>query len=325
MSDLFEFVLAWLIFGMAAVLTWRAWKRESAPPHLDFIQKIKWWVVDKFFINFFISALLVAIVVLPLNWGYSKIFDDNKKSITSENKRESKKIVKSKKADDDLDIEIDDIFSDKTNGSQNNSVNSSPTNTPAPQLGREWIQDINTGIYLKNPEPTDGESITWSGGYVQDGQYKLANGYGVTNWYRYGELKQVDEGTFIKGERNGQFKHKFYPSGNVDYSNWDRGVEILGNVGQNDRWIIDFGMYSYYAITDSYIDHGDRGAEIDVKLLDQDGGAFIGIEHYSFNQTNDPRGFRFSTSSGQTGWMIEDRIAKPVFDYIAHYLHKGTS
>ena len=45
MSDLFEFVLAWLIFGMAAVLTWRAWKRESAPPHLDFIQKIKWWVV----------------------------------------------------------------------------------------------------------------------------------------------------------------------------------------------------------------------------------------------------------------------------------------
>ena len=250
MSDLFEFVLAWLIFGMAAVLTWRAWKRESAPPHLDFIQKIKWWVVDKFFINFFISALLVAIVVLPLNWGYSKIFDDNKKSITSENKRESKKIVKSKKADDDLDIEIDDIFSDKTNSSQNNSVNPSPTNTPAPQLGREWIQDSNTGIYLKNPEPTDGESITWSGGYVQDGQYKLADGYGVANWYRYGELKQVDEGTFIKGERNGQFKHKFYPSGNVDYSNWDRGVEIVNSSNSNEVYV---GSYSdgtpvYYLI-----------------------------------------------------------------------------
>ena len=189
-------------------------------------------------------------MVLPLNWGYSKIFDDNKKSITSENKRESKKIVKSKKADDDLDIEIDDIFSDKTNSSQNNSVNSSPTNTPAAQLGREWIQDSNTGIYLKNPEPTDGESITWSGGYVQDGQYKLADGYGVANWYRYGELKQVDEGTFIKGERNGQFKHKFYPSGNVDYSNWDRGVEIVNSSNSNEVYV---GSYSdgtpvYYLI-----------------------------------------------------------------------------
>ena len=195
----------------------------------------------------------------------------------------------------------------------------------APPLGIEWIQDINTGIYLKNPEPTDGESITWSGGYVQEGQYKFADGHGVTNWYRHGELKQVDEGTFIKGERNGSFKHKFYPSGNVSYSDWDHGVEIISNVGRNDRWVYDFGMCSYYVITDSYIDHGDRGAEIDVKLLDQDGGAFIGVVHYSFNQTNDPRGFRFSTSSGQIGWMIEDRIAKPVFDYIAHYLHKGTS
>lgn len=37
-----------------------------------------------------------------------------------------------------------------------------PAKKSAPPLGIEWIQDINTGIYLKNPEPTDGESITWS-------------------------------------------------------------------------------------------------------------------------------------------------------------------
>lgn len=200
-----------------------------------------------------------------------------------------------------------------------------PVEKSAPPLGIEWIQDINTGIYLKNPEPTDGETITWSGGYVQDGQYKFADGYGVTNWYRYGELKQVDEGTFIKGERNGKFKHKFYPSGNVDYSNWNNGTEIVSKVNSNERWIFDFGMYSYYAITDSYIDHGDKGAELDIAIRDQDGGALIGIEHYTFTQTNETKGFRFYTSSGQSGWMVDDRVAKAVFGYIANYLHKGTS
>ena len=225
-----------------------------------------------------------------------------------------------------------EVVTEAENPSQNVSDSSAQTNipehvanAPVPQLGIEWIQDINTGIYLKNPEPTDGESITWSGGYVQDGAYKFADGYGTTTWYRYGELKQVDEGTFIKGERNGKFKHKFYPSGNVDYSDWDHGTEITNAAISSERWIFDFGMYSYYAITDSYIGHADRGAELDIAIRDQDGGALIGIVHYSFEQTNDSRGFRFYTSSGQSGWMIEDRTAKPVFDYIANYLHTGTS
>lgn len=125
-----------------------------------------------------------------------------------------------------------------------------PAEKSAPPLGIEWIQDINTGIYLKNPEPTDGESITWSGGYVQDGQYKFADGYGVTNWYRYGELKQVDEGTFIKGERNGKFKHKFYPSGNVDYSNWDHGTEIVNQASADEIFVGNYndGTPVYYLI-----------------------------------------------------------------------------
>ena len=143
------------------------------------------------------------------------------------------------------------------NQPENVSANPTPTNTPEPvvvtapaPLDISWIMDKNTGVYLRNPEPTDGESITWSGGYVQEGQYKFADGYGVTNWYRYGELKQVDEGTFIKGERNGQFKHKFYPSGNVDYSNWDRGVEIVNSSNSNEVYV---GSYSdgtpvYYLI-----------------------------------------------------------------------------
>jgi len=153
-----------------------------------------------------------------------------------------------------------EVVTESTNPPQNVSANPTPTNNPepvvntaAPPLGIEWIQDINTGIYLKNPEPTDGESITWSGGYVQEGQYKFADGYGVTNWYRYGELKQVDEGTFIKGERNGRFQHKFYPSGNVDYSNWDHGVEIVNQANQAGADEVFVGNYNdgtpvYYLI-----------------------------------------------------------------------------
>ncbi len=91
-------------------------------------------------------------------------------------------------------------------------------------LGEHWISDAND-VYLWNPQPQDGESIHWSGGYVRDGNHKFADGIGVVTWYRDGQVIQVDEGTFIRGRHHGQFKHTF-PSGNVDYSNWDHGVEI---------------------------------------------------------------------------------------------------
>ena len=98
------------------------------------------------------------------------------------------------------------------------------TDSTPQDLGVHWISDAN-GIYLWNPEPQDGESIHWSGGYVQDGNYKFADGSGVVTWYRNGQVIQVDEGTFERGRHHGQFKHTF-PSGNVDYSNWSHGVEI---------------------------------------------------------------------------------------------------
>ncbi|MBQ3443954.1 MAG: hypothetical protein IJG33_12010, partial [Selenomonadaceae bacterium] len=66
---------------------------------------------------------------------------------------------------------------------------------------------------------------TWNGGFVQDGNYKFADGSGTLTWYRDGEITQVDEGNFQHGQRQGRFSHKF-PSGRVVYSNWNNGVEI---------------------------------------------------------------------------------------------------
>ena len=98
---------------------------------------------------------------------------------------------------------------------------SSSVNAP---VGEHWIKDSN-GVYLWNPEPNPNETITWTGGYVQDGQYRYANGSGVVTWYLNGEFEQQDEGRFVHGRHDGQFKHTF-PSGRVVYSNWDNGVEI---------------------------------------------------------------------------------------------------
>jgi len=88
-----------------------------------------------------------------------------------------------------------------------------------------WICDRSTGAWLWNPEPSDGESISWSGGYIEDGSYRYANGTGTLTWYKNGKVIQVDEGTFARGRHHGQFIHRF-PSGKVEYSAWDHGREI---------------------------------------------------------------------------------------------------
>lgn len=99
-------------------------------------------------------------------------------------------------------------------------------NSSQPQ-GDRWIKDNSNDIYMQNPSPSKGESISWSGGYVQDGEYKFANGSGTTVWRNSaGKVVQVDEGTFERGQRQGRFKHQFFPNGNVEYSNWNNGEEI---------------------------------------------------------------------------------------------------
>ncbi len=127
---------------------------------------------------------------------------------------------------------------DKTTNNAAKPTQSAPPAPPAPALqspppqkndsaptGSHWIMDTRTGVYLWNPEPTDGESINWSGGYVTDGGYKWAEGTGVLTWYKDGKIIQVDNGKFIHGRHHGKFVHKF-PSGNVMYSNWDHGREL---------------------------------------------------------------------------------------------------
>ena len=113
-----------------------------------------------------------------------------------------------------------------------------------------WIKDFNTGAYVWNPEPQDGESITWSGDIISDGNILYAQGRGTLTWYRDGQIIQTDEGSFDHGKHHGHFKHTF-KSGNVDYSNWDHGVEIpleSSSSNSNDPAVQTFRNY-YRAIT----------------------------------------------------------------------------
>ena len=88
-----------------------------------------------------------------------------------------------------------------------------------------WICDQNNGAWLWNPEPADGESVRWDGGYVEDGAYRYADGAGTLTWYKNGKVIQVDDGAFVRGRHHGHFTHRF-PSGKVKYSNWKNGREI---------------------------------------------------------------------------------------------------
>jgi len=89
--------------------------------------------------------------------------------------------------------------------------------------GIHWIKSENNGAYIWNPSPVDGEKIEWSGDYIQDGEYRFAEGYGKVTWYRYGKVVQIDEGNWVRGQRNGKIKQQFISSGKVEYNEWING------------------------------------------------------------------------------------------------------
>lgn len=156
-----------------------------------------------------------------------------------------------KNADTVLDVVelADDLTSSKNPDGRNGARGVSPKTSSVAKAGavmaggamvaseflgndRHWIQDMDSGAYLWNPEPQDGESVRWSGGVVRDGDNLYAQGPGTLTWYKNGQVIQRDEGAFERGRHHGHFSHTF-PSGRVDYSNWDHGVEILESAPVN--------------------------------------------------------------------------------------------
>ena len=92
-------------------------------------------------------------------------------------------------------------------------------------LDYHWFKDTRAGVLIWNPMPTEGESVSWQGGYVKDGDYCYADGNGVATWYLNGAFEQKDEGTYVHGYREGAFTQTF-ADGRVKYSNWHQGTRV---------------------------------------------------------------------------------------------------
>ncbi|MBR1646572.1 MAG: hypothetical protein IJ685_07325 [Selenomonadaceae bacterium] len=147
---------------------------------------------------------------------------------------------------------------------------------------RHWIKDNNSGAYVWNPEPQDGESVHWDGEVVRSEGNLYAHGTGTLTWYKDGQVIQVDEGTFERGRHQGKFKHTF-KSGRVDYSDWNNGVEISApnsstNSAEDSAWKT-FSDY-HQAITDKKYSQA-----YDV-LTSEQKGKVGGFDSYSAGYSN---------------------------------------
>lgn len=175
----------------------------------------------------------------------------------------------------------------------------------APQsLGEHWIKDNDTDVYLWNPEPYGDERISWSGSYVQDGDYKFAEGNGTVTWYRDGQVIQVDEGFFEHGKHHGRFKHTL-ESGNVVYSNWEHGEEVVDTPAPRENTDAK-GQYvgTYNSGMKAFIVPGTLKVSSDrnscnVKILAE--GDAGDISYLDYRIWREGRTLKFSNSEGYSG------------------------
>ncbi|MBE6099658.1 MAG: zinc ribbon domain-containing protein [Anaerovibrio sp.] len=92
-------------------------------------------------------------------------------------------------------------------------------------LDYHWCRDTRNGVLIWNPNPTQGETVTWQGGYKSDGNNRYADGNGTATWYLNGEYEQRDEGTYHNGVRDGVFV-QYFPDGRVKHSRWVNGNQV---------------------------------------------------------------------------------------------------
>src|SRR3954470_16597647 len=62
-----------------------------------------------------------------------------------------------------------------------------------------WIKDNASNCWAANPDPSPGETITWTGAC----QNSLLSGSGTLTWYINAKAVGRDEGTFKNGELSG--------------------------------------------------------------------------------------------------------------------------
>ena len=107
-------------------------------------------------------------------------------------------------------------------------ISSSALAQTAPDLsGKDthWIKDNSSNCWAANPDPSPGESITWTGACENN----LLSGQGTLTWYINGKAVGRDEGNFRNGELSGHGRLSFADGANYEGEFPGKGVLTLPN------------------------------------------------------------------------------------------------
>jgi hypothetical protein len=88
-----------------------------------------------------------------------------------------------------------------------------------------WIKDSSSNCWAADPDPSPGESITWTGACENN----LLSGQGTLTWYINGKAVGRDEGTFKNGELSGHGRLSFADGANYEGEFPGKGVLTLPN------------------------------------------------------------------------------------------------
>lgn len=88
-----------------------------------------------------------------------------------------------------------------------------------------WIKDNSSNCWAANPDPSPGETISWTGGCENN----LLSGAGTLTWYINGKAVGRDEGTFKNGELSGHGRLSFADGASYDGDFPGKGVLTLPN------------------------------------------------------------------------------------------------
>jgi hypothetical protein len=92
---------------------------------------------------------------------------------------------------------------------------SSASAQAAPDLSgndAHWIKDNGSNCWAANPDPSPGETITWTGACENN----LLSGPGTLTWYINGKAIARDEGNFRSGELSGHGRLSFADGANYE-------------------------------------------------------------------------------------------------------------
>ena len=88
-----------------------------------------------------------------------------------------------------------------------------------------WIKANGSNCWAANPDPSPGETITWTGACENN----LLSGPGTLTWYINGKAVGRDEGTFRNGELYGHGRLSFADGANYEGDFPGKGILTLPN------------------------------------------------------------------------------------------------